>query len=80
MDYSRIAWLISRPSATISQGCSVLINSLHFEDEGDIQGGAPAGVADILASRRPDRVVGERTQAGDDVGVLADAGNFQAPV
>src|SRR5208282_3545418 len=45
----------------------------HFEDVVDIQGGAPAGVADILASRNPDRVVGERAQAGDDVGVLANA-------
>src|SRR5271157_3169784 len=66
--------------ATISyagspQGCLVLSYSEHFEDEVDIQGGAPAGVADILASRNPDRVVGERAQAGDDVGVLANAGS-----
>src|SRR5271157_5703002 len=45
----------------------------HLEDFFDIQGGAPASVADILASRDPDRVVGERAQAGDDVGVLANA-------
>ncbi len=55
------------------QGCLVLSYSEQFEEEVDIQGGAPAGVADILASRNPDRVVGERAQAGDDVGVLANA-------
>src|SRR5271166_1575017 len=65
----------TRSSTSTSQGCSVLGHSGHFEDEGDIQGGAPAGVADILASGRPDCVVGERAQAGDDVGVLADAGS-----
>ncbi len=62
-------------TGTLTQGCSVLSYMEHFEDFVDIQGGAPAGVADILASGRPDRVVGERAQAGDDVGVVADAGS-----
>ena len=60
------------------QGCSVLSHMEHLEDFFDIEGGAPAGVADILASRRPDCVVSERAQAGDDVGVLADAGSVLA--
>ena len=34
-----------------AQGCSVLSHMEHLEDFFDIQGGAPAGVADILASR-----------------------------
>ena len=38
-----------------SQGCSVLSHSRHFEDEGDIQGGAPSGVADVSASPGSDR-------------------------
>ena len=45
-----------------------------FEGEIEVESGAPAGVADVFTSRRPDQIVGEGAQAGDDVGVLADAG------
>src|ERR1019366_7863251 len=45
----------------------------HFEHEVEIEGGAPTGVADIIASLRPDEVVGEGSQASDDVGGFADA-------
>src|SRR4051794_35879314 len=32
------------------QGCLVLSNSGHFEDEADVQRGAPTGVLDVFAS------------------------------
>jgi len=32
------------------QGCLVLPNSGHFENEGDVKGGAPTGVLDVFAS------------------------------
>src|SRR4051812_38309170 len=46
----------------------------YSEGEIEVQSGAPAGVADVFTSRRPDQIVGEGAQAGDDVGVVADAG------
>jgi len=41
---------VNRFEGITSQGCLVLPNSGHFEDEADVQRGAPAGVLDVFAS------------------------------
>jgi len=47
---------------------------VHIEDDGEIEGGAPSCVSNVVAAADSYSVVGEGTQAGGDVWVLSDAG------
>lgn len=54
------------------------IQSRHAEHDIEVEGCAPSGVFDIVASGGPEQVVGEGAQAGSDIGVLANASSANA--